>query len=76
MKRSYLEKVYFKKKTPDSLRKSKNHSLISKELLQQNLQKERKKYFKSLNPRIISDNKSFWKNTQPFSLKNVRLAKR
>ena len=29
-------------------------------------EKERKKYFESLDPRRISDNKSFWKNIQPF----------
>ena len=28
--------------------------------------KERKKYFESLNPRRIRDNKSFWKNIQTF----------
>ena len=61
MKPSYLEKVYFRKETPDSLikfKKQNNYCRLYK--------KERKKYFESLNPKIISDNKSFWKNIQPF----------
>ena len=62
MKRSYLEKVYFKKKTPDSLKKIKKQKNYCSRLYK----KERKKYFESLDPRRISDNKSFWKNIQPF----------
>ena len=62
MKRSYLEKVYFKKKTPDSLKKIKKQNNYCSRLYK----KERKKYFESLDPRRISDNKSFWKNIQPF----------
>ena len=62
MKRSYLEKVYFKKKTPDSLIKFKKQKNNSSRLYK----KGRKKYFESLNPRRISDNKGFWKNIQPF----------
>ena len=42
MKRSYLEKVYFKKKTPDSFKKFKK----TKELLQQALQKRAEKIFR------------------------------
>ena len=34
--------------------------------MQQTLQKRVEKYFASFNPRRISDNKSFWKNIQPF----------
>ena len=62
MKWSYLEKVYFKKKTPDSLKKFKKQKNYCSRLYK----KERKKYFESLDPRRISDNKSFWKNIQPF----------
>ena len=62
MKRSYLEKVYFKKKTPVSLIKFKKQKNYCSRLYK----KERKKYFESLNSRSISDNKSFWKNIQPF----------
>ena len=58
MKRSYLEKVYFKKKTPDSLIKFKKQKNYYSRLYK----KEQKKYFESLNPRMIKDNKSFWKN--------------
>ena len=66
MKGSYLEKVYFKKKTPDSLTKFKKQKNYCSRLYK----KERKKYFESLNPRRISDNKSFWKNIQPFFSEN------
>ena len=62
MKRSYLEKVYFKKKTPDSLIKFKKQKNYCNRLYK----KERKKYFESLNPQRIRNNKSFWKNIQPF----------
>ena len=62
MKRSYLKKVCFKKKTPDSLKKFKKQKNHCSRLYE----KERKKYFESLDPRRISDNKSFWENIQPF----------
>ena len=69
MKRSYLEKVYFKKKTPNSLVKFKKQNNYCSRLYK----KEPQKYFESLNPRRISDNtrrisdnKRFWKNIQPF----------
>ena len=62
MKWPYLKKVLFKKKTPDSLIKFKKQKNYCSRLYK----KERKKYFESLNPRRISDNKSFWKNIQPF----------
>ena len=35
-------------------------------MLQQTLQKRAEKYFQSLNPTRISENKRFWKNIQPF----------
>ena len=62
MKQSYLERVYFRKETPDSLIKLKKQKNYCSRLYK----KERKKYFESLNPKRISDNKSFWKNIQPF----------
>ena len=62
MKRPFLEKVYFKKKTPDPLIKFKKQ----KNYWNRPYKKERKKYFESLNPRRINDNESFWKNMQPF----------
>ena len=61
-KRSYLKKVYFKKKTPDSLKKIKKQKNYCSRLYK----KEWKKYFQSLDQRRISGNKSFWKNIQPF----------
>ena len=57
-----MKKVYFKKKTSDSLIKFKKQKNNWSRLYK----KERKKYFESLNPRRISDNKGFWKNIQPF----------
>ena len=36
--------------------------------------KEQRKYFESLNPRRISNNKSFWKNIQHFFSEKERLA--
>ena len=57
-----MEKVYFKKKAPDSLIKFKKQKNDCSRLYK----KERKEYFESLNPRRISDNKSFWKNIQHF----------
>ena len=62
MKRSYLEKVCFKKKTPDSSTKFKKQKNYCSRLYK----KKRKKYFESLNPRRISDSKSFSNNAQPF----------
>ena len=70
MKPPYLEKVYFKQRTPDSsikFKKQQNHCTRL-------YKKEQKKYFQSLNPRRIGDNKRFWKIYNIFSLKNERLA--
>ena len=55
IKRSYLEKVYFKK---NSLIKFKKQKPSCTRLYK----KERKKYFESVISRRISDNKSIWKN--------------
>ena len=62
MKRSYLLKIYFKKKTPDSLKKFKKQNNYCSRLYK----KERKEYLESLDPRRISGNKSFSKKIQPF----------
>ena len=62
MKRSYLLKIYFKKKTPDSLKNFKKQNNYCSRLYK----KERKEYLESLDPRRISDNKSFSKKIQPF----------
>ena len=60
MNQLYLEKVYFKKKTQDSLIKFKKQTNYHSPLYT----KKRRKYFKSINPRRISDNKYFCKNIQ------------
>ena len=58
IKRSYLEKVYFKKKNSRFIKKFKKQ----KNYCSRFYKIERKKYFKCLDPRRISDNKNFWKN--------------
>ena len=62
MKRSYLEKVYFKRKTPDSSKKIKKQKNYCRRLYK----KERELCFEILDPRRISGNKSFRKNIQTF----------
>ena len=64
MKPSYLEKVCFKQRTPDSSIKLKKQQSHYTRLYK----KKRKKYFQSLNPRRIGDNKRFLKNIQQFFL--------
>ena len=61
MKRPYLEKLYFKKKTTESLKKYKKHKNFCSRLYK----KERKKYCDKLDVNKITDNKAFWKNIQP-----------
>ena len=60
MKRSYLKKLYFRKKTTESLKKYKKQIFFSRLY-----KKERKKYFDTLDANKITDNKAFWKNIQP-----------
>ena len=55
MKRSYLEKLYFKKKTTESLKKYKKRKSFCSRLYI----KERKKYFDTLDVNRITDNKTF-----------------
>ena len=62
MRRSYLEKIYFKKRTVDSLTKYKKQKNYCSRLYK----KERKKFFDNLNPSIVEDNKTFWKTVKPF----------
>ena len=62
MKRSYLEKDYFKKKTTASLKKYKQQKNFCSRLYK----KERKSFYNNLDPSVVSDNKTFWKNIQPF----------
>ena len=62
MKRSYLEKVCFKKQTTQSMeryKKQKNYCSIT-------YKKERKNFFNSLNTSFVNDNKLFLKTIKPF----------
>ena len=72
MKRSYLEKVFFEKRSPDSLEKLKKQKNYGSRLYI----KKWRKYFESHNPRRISDNIFFWKNIKTFFLKNEKSARR
>ena len=66
MKRSYLENLYFKRRTDPSLRnykKQKNHC-------SRMYKKERKNLFNELNTSFVSDNKLFWKTVKPFFSNN------
>ena len=65
MERSYLENLYFKKRTPESMKKYQKQKNFCMKLYK----KERRKYFESLDPSKIVDNKTFWKNVQPLSEK-------
>ena len=69
MRRSYLEKLYFKKITPSSLKKNKKQRTYCSKLYK----KERKAYFDKINQKKISDNKSFWKNIQPIFSENRKI---
>ena len=62
MRRSYLEKIYFRKRTVDSLTKYKKQKNYCSRLYK----KERKKFFDNSNPSIVEDNKTFWKTVEPF----------
>ena len=62
MKRSYLEKVYFKKQTTQSLERYKKQKNYCSRLYK----KERKNFFNSLNTSFVNDNKLFWKTVKPF----------
>ena len=56
MKRSYLENLYFKKRTPESMKKYKKQKNFYSKLYK----KEQRKYFGSLDPSKIVDNKTFY----------------
>ena len=62
MKISYLEKVYFKKQTTQSLERYKKQKNYCSRLYK----KERKNFLISLNTLFVNDNKLFWKTVQPF----------
>ena len=62
MKRSYLEKIYFKNRTYHSLKAYKKQKNYSSRLYK----KERENFFSSLNSSFVKDNKLFWKTMKPF----------
>ena len=61
MRRSKLEKIYFKKQNNESLKAYKKQKTCSKLY-----KKERTKFFDNLNTSVVSDNKTFWKVIKPF----------
>ena len=69
MKSSYLENLYFKKGTPESMKKDKKQKNFCSKLYK----KERRKYFGSLDPSEIVDNKTFSKNIQPLFSENRKI---
>lgn len=72
MKRSYLEEVYCKRKTKESLKIIKNRKII----IAGCMKKVKKKYFRNLNPAFVSDNRKIWKEVKPlFSDKDLGSAK-
>ena len=62
MKRSQLDKIYFKKRTQESFKKYKKQKKYCSRLYK----RERKSFFESIDSSEITDNKTFWKNIQPF----------
>ena len=61
MKRSQLENIYRKALTEESLKAYKKQ----KNYVSRLYEKERKMFFNSLNPSVISDNRKFWKTVKP-----------
>ena len=55
----YLENLYFKKRTSESMKKYRTQKNCSR------LSKKQRRYFESFDPSKIVDNKTFWKNIQP-----------
>ena len=65
MKRSNLEKIYFLKKTPESLKKStRKRKIIATGCI--NKKRERKKFSSHLDSSKICDNRTFWKTIRSF----------
>ena len=62
IKRFQLEKIYFKKRTQESFKKYKKQKYYCSRLYKRN----RKSFFESIDSSKITDNKTFWKNIQPF----------
>ena len=62
MRKSDLEKVYYKSKSEKSLGAYKNQKNHCCRLCK----KERKRFSNNLNPSFVTDNKLFWKIVKPF----------
>ena len=60
--RSRLENTYYKNKTEDSKTSYKKHRNYCSRLYK----KERKKFYKTLDIKNVTDNKLFWKTMKPF----------
>ena len=67
MRRSYLENVYFKKRTDKSFRAYKKQKNYYRRLYKN----KRKKFFNKLNPSFVNDSKLFWKTIKPFQTREV-----
>ena len=61
MKKSYLEKVYFKNRQFNHWKQKNYYS---------RLYKNRKKFFHNLSTSFVNDNKLFWKTVKPFFSNN------
>ena len=66
MMRSYLENLYFKRRTDHSLRNYKNQKNYCSRLYK----KVRKNFFNKLDISFVPDNKLFWKTVKPFFSNN------
>ena len=62
MRRSHLEKVYYKNKSEKSFKAYKKQKNFCSRLYKN----ERKRFFNNLNPSFVTDNKLFWKTIKPF----------
>ena len=62
MRRSHLEKVYYKNKSEKSFKAYKKQKNFCSRLYK----KERKRFFNNLNPYFVTDNKLLWKTIKPF----------
>ena len=62
MRRSHLEKVYYKNKSEKSFKAYKKQKTFCSRLYK----KERIRVFNNLNPSFVTDNKLFWKTIKPF----------
>ena len=71
MKRSYLEKLFQKKRQPNFWKSIKNIRTFAVDYIRRNV----KKYFDTLDVNKITDSKAVWKNIQPLFCEKRKLAK-